>query len=427
MESEIIQHINRTKYYEDLYSIPWKYLEGKPCQHTQSLRIGLINVPCGGFGDIISCSTFYTYLKQWYPKHTVTLCTTTPSKFKQLGIKDIQFRRIYVEGDDECESYDKLYFKQTPKQFDVMICIPIINYQFDIKAFRKFIPYANLMNTFTVSEYNGVVPPYTFPIGIGKDQLGLFLTNPKVPKTQLIQGPFALVYIADRSNPAGIHCRLCFLLFLEMICKLYHKQHRVFQVVVPPWIPELLSESANFRSRFRSCVSTYFTNVWIVHPDTNKDMYFEGDGNTLIIRGDILPQPRHEFMSLIKSSVDDVLLTGDQSITDAFSCCSSKKKIWYQIAPWKADFAESMAKEIPDKTILGFRTSCGVLKGIHQTKDYTQFLKQYDFRKLGKRRMDAVLHSVYKKDEFEDFLDILSHSRTIESVAKKWKKKYKIE
>ena len=45
-----------------------------------------------------------------------------------------------------------------------MICIPIINYQFNINQFKTFIPYANLFNTFTMSEYNGYIPPYTFPM-----------------------------------------------------------------------------------------------------------------------------------------------------------------------------------------------------------------------------------------------------------------------
>ena len=76
----------------------------------------------------------------------------------------------------------------------------------------------------------------------------------------------------------------------------------------------------------------------------------QGNNNnrTLIFRGDILPKPRKEFISLIKYSVDDVLLTGDQSITDAFSCCQ-KKVIWYQIAPWKKNFAKQMAIHIPNK------------------------------------------------------------------------------
>ena len=153
-----------------------------------------------------------------------------------------------------------------------------------------------------------------------------------------------------------------------------------------------------------------------------KDTFFEGEGNSLIIRGDILPQPRPVFISLIKGSVEDVLLTGDQSITDGLSCCSGRKKIWYQIAPWKQDFATELSKAIPDVNIDHFKTSCGVLRGIRKGIDYSSLLQKYDFRRLGKQRMDAVLNFHYKKDEYNEFMDIVLHSRGINSVLKKLQK-----
>ena len=66
----------------------------------------------------------------------------------------------------------------------------------------------------------------------------------------------------------------------------------------------------------------------------------------LTIRFDILPKPRPDFMSIIKYSVEDVLLTGDQSITDAFSCCSNKR-IWYQIVPGKQILLIICLKKFP--------------------------------------------------------------------------------
>ena len=35
----------------------------------------------------------------------------------------------------------------------------------------------------------------------------------------------------------------------------------------------------------------------------------------------------------MKDSVEDILVTGDQSLTDVLSCCKSNKNVWYQIAP----------------------------------------------------------------------------------------------
>ena len=424
MNKDIIQLVKSKKYYEDLYEIPWTLEEGKSISKHKKLRIALINIPCGGFGDIIVCHTFYEYLKSWYPHHDITICTTALQKFKTLGVDTKKFINISVKGGEECEPYDKLYFKKAPKAFDIMICIPIIDIHFEINKFKKFIPYANLFNTFTVSEYNGLAPPYTFPIGVGKGQLGVFLTKPTIKPHGLLKKPYALVYIADRSNPAGIHCKLCFLSYMEMLGKKYSRVYPFFQIVVPPWITTMLSENKPFKYKFKQVISKYYPNVWIVNSE-GKDTFIEGTGNSLLIRGDILPKPRPVFISLIKGSVEDVLLTGDQSITDGLSCCSSKKKIWYQIAPWKQDFANELSKAIPDANIDNFRTSCGVLRGLHKERDYSSLVNKYDFRKLGKKRMDAILNVYYKKDQYQDYMNIVLHSRNIESVIKKLK--YKVD
>ena len=158
--------------------------------------------------------------------------------------------------------------------------------------------------------------------------------------------------------------------------------------------------------------------------DEHKQKYVIKSGNksdnTMIIRGDILPKPRPEFISLIKYSVDDVLLTGDQSITDAFSCCSNKI-IWYQIAPWKKDFATQMSKNIPNKYFKSYRTSCGTINAVNYNPDYKKFLKTFDFRVKGKQIMDAIILSTYYKDNelLVKLKKILDNSYTINSVIKK--------
>ena len=330
MVKELLNLVKKTKYYEDLYMIPWKLNETKPVTNAKKLRIALINVPCGGFGDIIVCQTFYEYLKEWYPQHEIIVCTTTPDKFKQLGINTSKFIKIHVNGDDECELYNLMYFKKQPKKFDIMICVPIINYAFNINQFKKFIPYANLFNTFTMSEYNGYIPPYTFPIGVGPKQLGLLLNKHKVKKHSIIKKPYALIYIQP-SPEWGVHSKTCFISYMEMISKKYHKKHPFFQIIVQQWIIDSLNESPQLKHRLKEVLYRYYPNVWIVSKDSeSEDSFFQGQGNSMIIRGDILPKPRPEFISLMKYSVKDILLTGDQSITDCLSV-SQNKRIWYQI------------------------------------------------------------------------------------------------
>ena len=69
-------------------------------------------------------------------------------------------------------------------------------FSYHLSHLQKLIPYANRFNTFTLSEYNGQSPPYTFPIGVGEDQLGLFLTDSEIKKHDLIDQPYIMSYTA---------------------------------------------------------------------------------------------------------------------------------------------------------------------------------------------------------------------------------------
>ena len=88
-----------------------------------------------------------------------------------------------------------------------------------------------------------------------------------------------------------------------------------------------------------------------------------------------------------------------------------------------------MAKAIPNPKFETFKTSCGTIKGLHKSMDYTDFIKKYDFRKLGKQKMDSIIRFTLMKDDpmIQFYMDSVLHSYKVESVIKKLKKKYKIE
>ena len=77
------------RHFEDLYDLLWRYYEKNTLErrHYHNISIGLFNIPCGGFGDIIVCKTFHDYLKKWYPRSKITICTTSPEKYNELGIR----------------------------------------------------------------------------------------------------------------------------------------------------------------------------------------------------------------------------------------------------------------------------------------------------------------------------------------------------
>ena len=89
------------------------------------------------------------------------------------------------------------------------------------------------------------------------------------------------------------------------------------------------------------------------------------------------------------------LLTGDQSVTDGIAYSNLNKIIWYQVCPWKKDLATELSKEINNKYLDNFRTSCGTLKGIHIHPENKKLIKNYDFVKMVKKEWMVFLNFIH--------------------------------
>lgn len=425
------KEFSKTQKKYHLHNILWKSVINQKIEkkHYNKIKIGLFNVPCGGFGDIIVTKTFHDYLKEWYPGSNISICTTGPKKYSDLGLKNTKIYQLVRKDrsnldDGECSAYEDLKLVENIT-FDIIIVIPIINYVFNHKKFKKLIPYSNVFNTFSVSEYNGEYPPYTFPIGIGNGQLGLLLNKFPIKQQKIIKKPYGLVYI--QPSPAwGVHSKYCFLSYLEMVCKNYSKEHPGFQIIIPKWIYETLNENYNFMLDTKKIIKQYYDNFLIVTPDGEEYSLQEGEKRTkIVLRADILPQKREIFISLMKDSIKDILVTGDQSLTDIISCCKANKRIWYQIAPWKSGLAENMTKHLPNKYYDTFKTSCGTIKSINTNIDWSKFMKDYDFRKKGKVIIDAILigNELYQNNSlYQNIAEFIMKSRDIKTAKIKIKK-----
>jgi len=428
------------KYDEDIKILHHTLLEGKKLSKSDSkIHVGLANIPCGGFGDIVNCKTFSDYLREWYPNMKVTICTSSIDKFKSLGIKTKDLLKLKsieknVDG-SECQPFDNLKFVKRPPKFDIMIIVPMVNEEFKYKSFKKLWSQATNFNCFSVSEYNGEYGPYAFPTGVGEDQLGLMLTSMKIKKHNFIKRPYALAYTAGHDRGQGVltHTNTCIMSFIEMICKKYNR-HKRFQLIIPPWFCSQDEEmeislltSLGLKTRYNNIVKKYFNSSYLILKDGKTIKLFEdgiNNNKTFILRGDILPKQRPDFISLIKYSVEDVLLTGDQSVTDGIAYSSVNKRIWYQISPWKKDFIHEVSKEIPNKYLDNFRTSCGTLKAIRVTLDNRKLIQNHDFRKKGKKRMDAILkfHSLKDDKIIKDLMECIEHSRYKDTALTKFNK-----
>ena len=81
-----------------------------------------------------------------------------------------------------------------------MVVIPIINKTFDIKVFQKLIPYANVLIHSVLANIMAKISPYTFPIGVGEDNLGLMFTNIKLKKQTFVKNLMLLFTFNHRQS-----------------------------------------------------------------------------------------------------------------------------------------------------------------------------------------------------------------------------------
>ena len=440
--SYINKKVDELQYDNDIQTLHHTLFEGHKLKPSESnISVLLVNIPCNGFGDIINCKTFSDYLKEWYPNMKTSICTTSVDKFKSLGLntKDLIELKSITGEESECQSFNKLKFKSKPPVFDIIIVVPMVNDAFNFKHLQKLIPYVTRFNSFSVSEYNGDAGPYAFPTGVGEDHLGLMITSMNIKKHNIIKGPYALAYTAGHENGQGMrtHTNTCILSFIEMIAAKY-THYKKFQLIIPPWFCSdnkesqiSLLTSPGLKTRYNNILRKYYGSSYLILKTGIRIKLFDnGDTDRVfILRGDILPRPRPEFISLLKYSVEDILLTGDQSITDGFAYCKKNKKIWYQISPWKKDFIHEVSSAIPNKYLDNFRTSCGTLKSLKVSVENRTLLKNNDFRRKGKKRMDGILkfYSLRNNPVMEILMDSIEHSRYKDTALKKFNKEIELK
>ena len=437
---EFKEYILKSKNLDEIYDIRWKLHLGEKIKkkHTENLNIALVNVPCGGYGDVIKCIKIFTYLKKWYRNANISILSASKQKFRNLGIDEpiIDIKHKIYKDSHECNKFKDLKLSNN-KKFDFYLIIPTIADPFDINDFKKMVPHANKWNTFTMSEYNDIdTKPNDFPIGIGKGNLGLFFDRSVSIKQTMVKNPYALVYIQSREDNI-LHSRYCFLSFLEMIIKKNeYKSFKTFEIVLPNWICDDILNYYPVKNKCLKLLRKRYNEIHLVTKNDSIELYNDNKKihktkknktrpiyKKIIFRGDILPQPREKFIGLIKDSVNDILLTGDESLVDSLNCCI-EKTIWYQIAPWKKNLADNLYEVTGNKNYKSYKTSCGNIKGYKFKNDINKLIKENDFRILGKERFDSVLIGFYENNnnkEIKEIIKLIEHSRYLHTIKNKIK------
>lgn len=393
--SDFSRKINSIKKYSSVYNIFWKTIYNKlSCDINCKIdiKILLLNSPCNGFGDIIFAMKIGSYLREWYRGCTVNIASFEPELFLTLGEKKENLIRLVSNNTDTClqfydvnKSVDLDNKRVSLEEYDLYFICPITtDYIPEYNEISALIKNSNEFNTHFFSEYNFGKKKYTsFPLGVGEGKMGLLFTDTCSKKQTIIKNKYTVCYIAE-SVTNSIKCFLSFLSLLEKKYRNYEK----FEIVVPEWIVKELILDYSFLEDFR-------VNIIIKKKDGSKIIIDNGYKNTFYIRGDILPLPYNKMTSLLNGTVRDILVTGDQSITDVLSCCENKKNIFYQIAPWKESFAKYLSLYLPEDNLKKKSTSCGDIDNIHHKSNYKKFIDEWDFRKLGRRKLDSIILATY--------------------------------
>jgi len=420
---------------------------------NDNLKIIVVAAPCHGLGDVIFALKCARYLRYGFGgdgdnnkpySRDVTIVTPSPELFRKVGLAlngraPIKLVRLGQKNSTRasCRRLQKYERPRAlPRTVDLIFVAPHqIDFDVDYADVRALFHESNPFNTVFVSEYNdSLTKGHDLATGLGGGRLGLLFDGARpapvsqtpLPRAMLGAGKrYALAYASQDVGYKG-----CARAFAELVMKRYsgttgsgtnatgsgtNGSGSGMQLVVPRWIAEKLSRSRAFLQSAR----TYgYTDVYTVfNDDANAEpthhVTDDDDGRchqVFVIRGDILPVTRPQMLTLMRHSVSDILVTGDQSLTDIVDCCAADKRIWYQTAPWKSGFAKALATILKRPALANATTSCGSVKlrSIDTNRHSAQKLKRdCDFRVLAKPVIDAIVASVcaytfYSGDDSDD-------------------------
>lgn len=407
MEPELVKIVKKAKSRVDLYRAPRLAIENtfaKPCSSgkcSRNLNVAVVAAPCHGFGDIIFASKFAHYLKNGFGRFSrslsknVTIITPAPEMFEKLGVKDIKI--VALKGaTNQCRRLRNYKRPSGLPKFDLIFIAPLmISFKIDYADVKALFKESTPFNTLFLSEYQDKLNKgFDINTGVGEKYDGLLFDDVKIPSRLKALGsePYALAYLAKDAGP-----RNCLANFIKMIVAKYHTKHPRLQIVIPEWATKALANNKALRSFVKK---NGYPSIVIRTKEGEKFMECEftddqgcklstKQSGVLILRTDILPVSRPEMLSLMKHSIPDVLVTGDQSVTDVIDCCQSKN-IWYQTVSWKKNLAKALAKELPQKYLASANTSCGSLNAIKWNNAGTKFKSQNDFRKKARGKIEAA-------------------------------------
>lgn len=395
----------------------YNYLSLPDYIYEKKFNVLLVNLPCMGFGDVVFCIKFAGILKEWFKNANIKIATTRPEDFKTLGESSENIYSFDTKK-NQCRRLKNLNLVTPFKErFDLIFVAPLAaDFNVDMSDVRSLIPYADRFNTFFISEYNDSTRKgIDFNTGIGKGRDGLLFTDIPKYSSPVNFKDYAVIYVAETIT----NVKKCIINFCSMVAKKHNDKE--FNIVLPSWI------YTNYNEEVLNSINKYFGKVIIHLKDGSVIEKVYRGIHTIHLRYDIFPLKYNDMRALIQNSVKDILVTGDQSLTDVLSCCIDKN-IFYQIAPWKENLAKQLSILMPNKWLKLKKTSCGTIKAIRYNSDYENFKKNWDFRILARDRISKIFYMSFlrrrDKKDIRRFIDTVKNTRTIKSFKQNYYQGY---
>ena len=235
---------------------------------------------------------------------------------------------------------------------------------------------------------------YEIPLGLSEDRYGIFVSEPTGLSKRVIKNPYIMTHISNINwTEVEGDYKSCLSNFLKLMVKKYHKEYPVLDIVISKNIINDFASDTNRFTKLKDYLRKYY-----------KIKIIKNENDTLLttglnIRCDLPVMPHTKFTALFQHCLPDVLGTGNQTISDLVSCCSTFN-IYYQTLPWEVSFAKNLGRILNHPYLTVRRSACGQYGNknmlLMQT-DLSKIRDNYNFAKKGKVLIDKIMKQFVKK------------------------------
>jgi len=373
----------------------------KICFYTMSFA--------GGYGDILFTYKLYNIFKKWYSVSPYIL-SPTPESFLSNGVPKSKVLHLKIPKShkdeahkyvDESETIPIVTMNDTKwkTDFDIIFVTPVTmdGWEKNINHFKSIFPYitSDILYRFSAYDHGGMT--YEIPLGLSEDRYGIFISEKQSESKRLIKNPYIMTHISNINwTEAEGDYKSCLSNFLKLMVKKYHKIYPVLDIVISK---DIINDfSLNDKNRFNK-LKDYIKKYYKVKVIKNSDDTLLKEG--LNIRSDLPFMSHTKFTGLFQHCLPDILGTGNQTISDVASCCSTFN-IYYQTLPWEISFARNLGRILNKDYLTARRSACGVYGDknmLTMQTDLSVIKEKYNFVKKGKSFMDKIMKQFESKNK----------------------------